>query len=149
AYDADLGRARDALVEPDPAAQRRERARRRLARELDFVLALVSIARMKHAVGPVAVVREEQEPLRVRVQTTDRIEALARAEELDHGPAAPLVARGRHDAARLVHHDVAPSRRRRHGALVHADTRAGADLRAELGDEATVHPHAPAGHGRL
>src|SRR5207245_2609658 len=103
----------------------------------------------KHAVGPVAVVREEQEPLRVRVQTTDRIQALARAEELDHGPAAPLVARGRHDAARLVHHDVAPSRRRRHGALVHADARAGADLRAELGDEAAVHAHAPAGDERF
>src|SRR5207245_221640 len=98
AHDADLGRARDALVEPDPTAQRRERARRRLARQLDLVLALVSVARMEHTVGPVAVVREEQEPLRGRVQTTDRIEALARADAPDPGPAAPLVARGRRRA---------------------------------------------------
>ena len=68
----DLGRRGHAVVELDALAQLAHRRRRRTALDLGQVLLLDAVGRMGEAVGEVAVVGEQQQPLGVRVETADR-----------------------------------------------------------------------------
>ena len=73
----------------------------------DVVLLLESEARVHDPVRHVAVVREEEKPLGVSVQPSDRVDPLGEVHQLHHGPAASLVAHRRDVAAGLVDHQVA------------------------------------------
>ena len=68
----DLGRRGEAVVELDALAQAAERAAVRLALDLDEVLLVDAEARVREAVGEVAVVGEQQQALGVGVEPADR-----------------------------------------------------------------------------
>ena len=89
------------------------------AASADRVLALDAVARMEHAVGPVAVVGQQQQPLRVLVEPADRVEPRAVGhergrDEVEDGRLGVAVARRGGDAGRLVQQQVghAPRPRR-------------------------------------
>ena len=100
---------------------------------------------MKYAVGPVTVVRQKHEALGVDVETADRVEALAGADEVGHAGPAALRTRARHDPRRLVQRDVARPLRRRDRAPVDLDVRRRRHLRAQLAHETPVDAHPTSG----
>ena len=60
------------------------------------------------AVGEVAVVRQEQQPLGIAVESADRVHALRHiVEQVHHAAAVKFIRDRRHIAAGLVEHDVA------------------------------------------
>ncbi len=90
------------VVELDALAKPRDlRLGRRLS-ERRPVGALDPVARMREPVRQLAVVREQDEPGRVRVEAPDRVEPALRRHEVRHGLALARLARGRDDVERLV-----------------------------------------------
>jgi len=83
---------RDALLEPDPAAERGELLGRRLGLDVDLVLALMAEARVQDPLGPRAIVRQQEQALGIGIEAADGVEAFARGDERDDGRAAALVA---------------------------------------------------------
>ena len=80
-------------------------------RQADRVLALDAVARMEDALGPVAVVGQEQEALGVLVEPADRVEARAlrderRRQQVEDGALGVAVADRGGDAGRLVQEQV-------------------------------------------
>ena len=68
---------RQALVERDPGSQSVGLVVVERRAEPERVLALDAVARVQHPVRPVAVVREQQEALRILVEAADRVEPRA------------------------------------------------------------------------
>jgi hypothetical protein len=81
------------------------------------------VPRVQHALGPRAVVREEQEALRISVKTADGIQALARTDERHDRGATALVARRRDRAGGLVEQDVPMRDGRRRARAVDLERR--------------------------
>jgi hypothetical protein len=132
--------ARDSLFEWYPTLQARKGLIGEVALDPDVVLALVAVARMQHALGPGAIVREKQQPLRVRVEPAHRIEALTSTDVVYDGPSTVLVLGGRNDPDRFVHQHIAVRRRRGNESTIDLDVRIFEDARAERGDQVAVHP---------
>ena len=86
----------------------RSRASSPPGRALDLRLVHLrhAVARMREPVGELAVVREQERARRVGVEAADRDDARLGRDEPDDGRATVRVARGRHDAGRLVQEDV-------------------------------------------
>ena len=80
----DLGGSRPAVLEVDPVAQPRHRAAGRLALDLHEVLLVHTEARVGEAVGEVAVVGEQQQPLRVGIEATDGEHPRLGGHQVDH-----------------------------------------------------------------
>ena len=97
---------------------------------------------MQHALGPGAVVREQQQALRIRVEPADRIEPLARADVIDDRATPALVVRGRNDTDRFVQQDVPMRRRRRNRSAIDLDARVFHHPRAKRRDELAIDAHA-------
>src|SRR5438093_5831644 len=93
---------------------------------------------MEDALRPCAVVGEEEKAGRVRVETPDRIETPALADELANGPATVRIADGAHDIDRLIQREIAARARERDRAPVDADARAGRDTRPELAHDLAI-----------
>jgi hypothetical protein len=99
--------ARRAVLELDPRPQPRERGARRWRADERGVLPLVAVAGMEDAVGPLAVVGEDHQALRLHVQAPGRPEPLAPGVDERHdGSATPLVACRAEEAPRLVDGEV-------------------------------------------
>ena len=103
---AHLGRRGHAVVELDALAQRAQRLlghRDAAAADVGDVDLRDLVARVREAVGEVAVVGQQDQAGGVGVEAADRVEPRAgRVDELDDGRAAVGVLGGRDDAARLV-----------------------------------------------
>ena len=84
-------RARAGAVTPSssstPVAERRDRGRRQVALDVGDVGLLDAVARVREAVGEVAVVREQEDAARVDVQPTDGHDPRFVADEVDDGRA--------------------------------------------------------------
>src|SRR5439155_15057921 len=93
--DLDAYHAGHAFLERDPALKACERLVGEVALDPGVVLAPVAVARMQHALGPGAVVGEQQQTFGVRVEPADRKEPLASADVIDDRAAAALVLRRR------------------------------------------------------
>src|SRR5688572_5448292 len=98
----------------------RYRARRELALHRHAVFLGNPGARMRQAVGELAVVRQEHEAGGIRVEAADGVDALAgrhsRAHEIDDVCAPAGIARGGDHALRLVEHQIEPLATQRAGA---------------------------------
>jgi hypothetical protein len=70
--------------------------------DLGEVLLVDAVARMREALREVAVVRQQQEPLGVRVEPADREHPRLGRDDLDDCRSSVRIARGRDDSARLV-----------------------------------------------
>lgn len=104
----------------------------------DVILLRELVARVHHAIGDVAMVGQQQQPLRLAVQTTDRIDPLGNIDEIHHGPALPLVLDGRNEPAGLVEHDEAWALTTQDLAIDPNLVDRGVDLGPHLGDHAAV-----------
>jgi hypothetical protein len=91
-----------------------------------------------------SVVRQEQQPFGVVIETPDRIDILADTDEIDHRPTPLRVGTCRDDAGRLVQQDVAMTLRLAEPPAVDLDVvgrRIGLD--AHFPDRVAVHRDAP------
>jgi len=116
------------------------------APNLDVILALDLVARMRQMCGEIAVARQEQEAFGVVVEPPDGIDISRNAAFLqqvdDRGPVLGVRAAG-DVAARFVHQDVDPAPGRLDAPAVDADVvRISVRLGAELGHGLPVHRHA-------
>src|SRR5579864_99548 len=138
----DLGRTGAAALDDHPVAQAIEIAvvghafDERLVRAIDFV------ARVRHALGELAVVREQDQPLGLVVETTHGIEvaadAGARDQIHDRRPLLRIEACADHPP-RLVHEEVASAGLQFQPAPVDFDDVGGrVGLRAKFADDAPV-----------
>lgn len=103
-----------------------------------MVLLGQAVAGVHHAVGDVAVVGQEEQPLGVAVEAADRVDPLADIDQVHHRPPLALVARGGDVAARLVEEEVAGSLGAQQVAVDPDLGGAGIDLGPELGDDLAV-----------
>jgi hypothetical protein len=131
------------LLQADTAAQSREGVFARRAAHLDLVDPRDGVAGMEQRCRERAVVRENEKPGRVHVETPDGIEPVHRADERRDRRTALGVAQRAHDAARLVEHD-RPAGADADRVAVDGD-RVDARVRApaELADDGAVHRDAP------
>jgi len=112
----------------------------------DLILLLDPGAGVRDTVSPVAVVRQQQQPLGIAVEPPDREEALGTIDEREGGRPALGVAGRRHHADRLVQHDVDMARRHGHRQrpAVDRDLLAGrVGLRARIGHDRPIYRDPP------
>jgi hypothetical protein len=104
-----------------------------------------------NAVGEVAVVGQQQQPLAVSVEPSNGIDARPRRHKIPHRPTPPLVANGAHVAGRLVQQViVVRGPRRRNGLSVHSETVVlTVHQHAWLSHDGTVDRDAALAHQRL
>jgi hypothetical protein len=140
----DHGWRRPAALDGHAAAQPLERVVTGHAAHPGVVLALHLVARMQQAGREVAVVGEQQQALRVVVETAHRVDVLAHLrQEVQDGRPLLGVLPGRHVAARLVEQDVPVARGDADTLAVHADVVVrGVGPRAEFPDRHAVDRHA-------
>ena len=96
----------DAVLELDAVREPRDVAGRQVTLDVGDVGLLDPVARMREPVREIAVVREQEDAARVDVEPADGHDTRVVADEVDDGRAPLRVARGRHDAERLVQEDV-------------------------------------------
>ena len=110
------------VVELDAFAQRAQRAAAGTPSTSARYVFVDAVARDGvSSCGEVAVVREDQQPLGVVVEPSDREHAGLAGHQLDHGRPALRVARGGHDAGRLVQQVVDEIGQDRHRHAVELD----------------------------
>jgi hypothetical protein len=129
----------------DAASQPLQLGKGRRALDFDQVFLLNAVSGVKQALGELAVVREQDEPFALLIQTPDRIGArdLRRRHELEHGRSAPGIAHRAQDSGRLVEREVDRRRTCPQGGVVERDRVVqGIGPVAEVGD-LTVHADAP------
>ena len=102
AEQAHVGRRGAAVLELDALAQRAQGALARAPLDPRPIGPRHLEARMGERVGEVAVVGEQDQARAVGVQAADRVQALARRDEVDHGAPPVRVGRRGHHAGRLV-----------------------------------------------
>jgi hypothetical protein len=146
-HQAHDGRCGPAPFDRHAAAQAVERAFVGHAAHAGVVLALDLVARVQEVRRQLAVVREQEQALRVVVEPADRVDVLAHLrQQVEHGRPLLRVLPRRHVAARLVEQDVAVARGHADALAVHADVvPGGVGPGAEFEDGRPVHRHA-AGH---
>ena len=149
--ETDHGGCRAAALDGHAAAQPLEGVVAGHPAHPGVVLALHLVARVQQPGREVAVVGEQQQALRVVVETADRVDVLAHVrQQVENGRPLLGVLPGRHVAARLVEQDVPVARGDANTLAVHADVvvrRVGPG--AELTDRHAVHRHAPVQDERL
>jgi hypothetical protein len=138
------------VVEADPVGEAMPRRGRRRSPHLRPVDAGHALPRMGERRGEGSVIREEQEPGRLQVESADGIDARTDAGHERANGGTPLgVVERRHDPARLVQHD-GPRRGPPQGLSIHrdhVDVRIGA--RPQRGDRGPVDAHPPGTDQRL
>ena len=109
----------------------------------------VLVAWMRQLQRQVAVVREQDQPLRILVQTPNRNEPLAHfpPEKVKHGLPAERIRHARQHTNRLVHHDCARSFGGDQRLPIHADAHAlRIKPRTRLRADDTIHRHTSGGN---
>lgn len=106
-HQANLVRDNGATVDLDAAAQDFELAFARPLVGDDVIFLGQAKAWVHHPVRDITLVREQDEPLRIAIEPTDRIHALRDVHEVHDGPAAALVLDGGDEAGWLVEQDKA------------------------------------------
>ncbi len=106
AEDTNLGRSGRAVVELDARTKPGELVPRRRALDLHLVHLRHAVAGVREPVGELPVVREQERARRIHVEAADRNHTRLGWDEPGDGRATVWVARGRHDAGRLVQEDV-------------------------------------------
>jgi hypothetical protein len=103
-----VGRQRAASVERDASAKAIERLVIGHSGDVRFVSARDLMARMRQPRREISIVGEQQKPLRIVVQSSDRIHVFAYAmKQVDNGPPTLRIRSRRHVASRFVEEDVA------------------------------------------
>ncbi len=117
----------------------------------DLILLLHPAARVRDAVGPVAVVGQQQQTLRVAVEAAHGEEALGPIHQIEYRGAALGIAGRGHHAGRFVEHDVqVAGGRAADGAPIDRDGILGrVCLRPRLGHHLPVDGDAPLGQQPL
>ena len=117
----------------------------RPAREQDAVLLLVAVPGMGQAVGQLAIVGEQDQPLALDIQAAHRVERAGQVHQVAHGGARVGRFYGREHAARLVQGHVLQRLGRLDRPPIHQDVvYQGVGLAADAGNLA-VDDHAPGG----
>jgi hypothetical protein len=138
-----LGRFRPSTIDDDPSGQASYRGGTRDTTDNRLVYTLDAVPRMGQTSGEVAVVRQEDYPLRVVVQSPDGVHVLAYARhEVEHRPSTLRIGACGHVADGLVEKQVP-------AALGTADTPSvnpdvislGIGTAPELRDDLAVHRH--------
>jgi hypothetical protein len=118
----------------------------RNAANLNVILALDLVARMREMRGEITVTRQQQQSLGVEVEAPDRVDVFANAaffQEVYYGGAVLRVRTAGDVAARLVHQDIDSSAGRLDAPAIDADVVVlRVSLRTQLGDCLAVHRHA-------
>lgn len=107
------------------------------------------VSGVHHPMGHVAVVRQQQEPFGVSIETADRIEPLSGGDEVHHGAATSLVLGGGDVSRGFVEQNVAECLPSEGFAVDGNDAGGGVDFGAEFGHDTTVDRHATGPDHRL
>jgi hypothetical protein len=135
-------RSRAFAINREPSPNAFQGFRWRVPIEQRFILLLDLEPRMHHPVRDLAVVCQQQQPLRLPVEASDWHDSLINGHKVHNGVPAALVGHRRDIPAWLVQQDVAQSRAGNQLA-VHLDLLPlGVHLGAELRHDVTINPHA-------
>src|SRR4029453_6872616 len=121
-------------LDGDTARQSIEIVRVGHAQDLSFVDARDAVTRMGESSGEVAVVREDQQPFGLEVESPNRIDVVAHTgQEIDHRRSPLWIRWGGDVAAWLVQEEIAMSLGQRNAPAIDTDVIAGrVRLRSEL-----------------
>lgn len=106
AHDAELMRYDPLAVDFDSGPHPLHHALRWLLRREHQIFFREAVPWVHDPIGDFTVVGEEEEPFRVAIEATDRIESWFRRNQLHHRPPVPLIARRSNESRRLVQHDI-------------------------------------------
>ena len=134
-----------AVFEQDSTAQLFQPLCRDLSHHLCMVDLVDLVARMEQPLRQCSIVRDEEQPLRICVQSSHGIETCRKVgQEVEHGLASPIIPCRREIAARFVEEDVVFLLFRPYSYTINGDlVLCGIVFRAELRHNSTVHRHAP------
>lgn len=135
---SDHFRQRPLAIDHNATPEAIENFRRWVTIQECFVLLVDSVARMHNAIGDFTIVRQQQEPLGLPVESSDRYDALIDRYEIHDGVSAAFVGGGRDVAARLVEQNVSTADGRDQLPVDLNLLRAGIDLAAQFGDDLTI-----------
>lgn len=93
---------------------------------------------MHHPVRDIAVVRDQEQPLSVAIQATDRINPLRNVDEIHHGPPLSLILDGRDEPTRFIEHDEAGALAFERSTVDPDLVPVGIDPRSHFSDDPTV-----------
>ena len=134
-----------AAFDHDAVAQPLQRLVRRAAQRENLIFLCEPVFRVHNAIGDIAVVREEQQPFRVAIEPSNRVDPLWNVDQLHHGPAVALILDGRDVAAWLVEDEVAHARTLDWVAVDEDDRLVRVRLRPELRHDLAVDADAAGG----
>ena len=145
AIDTHLCRRRHAICQLQTAPKFLECFRRKFARHLRAIRLAHEKARMEKPLRQRAVIRQEEQSLRVLVEPSDRINMrLLHRQKVDHRAPASLIGNGRDIALRLIQQEVYAAFLFRQRLAVHCDARnCHVRLRSWLTHRHAIHRHAP------
>ena len=106
------------------------------------------MARVRQPRGEIAIVGQDEQSLGLEIESADRVEVLANADEIHHGRPVLGVGSRRHVTPRLVQKYVAPRFDERNSSSVHADVVV-VRLRAQLAHGDPIHHDTPVQHEPL
>jgi len=124
ACDADSGRQRALAVEIDAAAETREIPFVRYAGDLCFVCPLEFVTRMRDLLGERAVVRQDDQSLRIEVESANRKEVArdtCAGDEIDHRLTPLRIRSCTDDTPWLIHQEMPANRRGLEPAAIHTN----------------------------
>lgn len=121
----------------------------RLLQGDDMIFLGETVFWMHHPIGDIAIVRHQEESLRLAIEPSNRVHAFRDLDDIHHGPALFLVADGRDESAWFVQDQESRPWPLCHLAIDADFVLHRVDAGAELGDGPTVDLHAPGSDVRL
>ena len=107
AQNAQTRGSRPAVRKEDPTTQLHQSLRSDFANDLRMIDLRDLIARMKQPLCQRAIIRDEEQPLRIGIEPTHGIEPRREiGQEIEHGLAPPIIPRRREIATRLVEENI-------------------------------------------
>lgn len=142
---AHFRRERTLAVDCDAATKAFQRGWRWMSVQQRFVFLVQLVARVHHAIGDLAIVRQQQKSLGVAIQPTNRQDTALHADEVHHRIAPTFVGCCRDVALRLVQQQIAATRIGDELPVNLNLLPLTIDLRSQLSDDLTIDANSPFG----